>query len=82
VPHSILKGLVATALAGYMLTPVLSQGMKIPGETATQSNIVKPAPLEATAERIAALRIPSGFKLEKFAEGLKSPRVRRGYLRQ
>ena len=49
--------------------------MKIPGETATQSNIVKPAPLEATDERIAALRIPPGLKLEKFADGLKSPRV-------
>jgi glucose/arabinose dehydrogenase len=49
--------------------------MKIPGETATQSNIVKPAPLEATDERIAALRIAPGLKLEKFADGLKSPRV-------
>src|SRR5882757_2668363 len=58
-----------------MLTPGLGQGMKIPGETATQNNLVKPAPLEATAERIAALRIPPGLKLEKFAEGLKSPRV-------
>jgi glucose/arabinose dehydrogenase len=58
-----------------MLTPGLAQGMKIPGESATQSNIVKPAPLEATAERIATLRIPPGLQLEKFAEGLKSPRV-------
>ena len=42
-------------------------GMKIPGETATQSNIVKPVPLEATAERIASLRLPSGFKIEKLS---------------
>ena len=54
----ILKGVVATALAGCMLTPGLAQGMKILGESATQSNIVKPAPLEATAERIATLRNP------------------------
>ena len=75
MPPLILKGVVATTLAGCMLTPGLGQGMKIPGETATQSNLVKPAPLEATAERIAALRIPPGLKLEKFAEGLNSPRV-------
>ena len=65
----ILTGVVVTALGGYMLTPGSAQGMKIPGETATQSNIVKPAPLEATAERIATLRIPPGLQLEKFAEG-------------
>jgi hypothetical protein len=71
---------VVTALGGYtvtsgLITYGLAQGMKIPGETATQSNIVKPAPLEATDERIAALRIAPGLKLEKFADGLKSPRV-------
>ena len=49
--------------------------MKIPGETATQSNIVKPVPLEATVERIASLRLPSGFKIEMLAEGLQTPRV-------
>jgi glucose/arabinose dehydrogenase len=75
VRQLILTGVVVTALGGYMVTSGLAQGMKIPGETATQSNIVKPAPLEATAERIAALRIPPGLKLEKFVDGLKSPRV-------
>ena len=76
----IFTGVVVTALGGYtvtsgLVTSGLAQGMKIPGETATQSNIVKPAPLEATDERIAALRIPPGLKLEKFADGLTSPRV-------
>ena len=80
VRQLILTGVVVTALGGYtatsgLVTSGLAQGMKIPGETATQSNIVKPAPLEATDERIAALRIPPGLKLEKFADGLKSPRV-------
>ena len=70
-----LRSVIATALSGFTLTAGLAQGMKIPGETASQSNIVKPAALEATDERIAALRIPPGLKLEKFAEGLKSPRV-------
>jgi glucose/arabinose dehydrogenase len=75
VRQLILTGIVMTALGGYTVTSGLAQGMKIPGETATQSNIVKPAPLEATDERIAALRIAPGLKLEKFADGLKSPRV-------
>ena len=80
VRQLILTGVVVTALGGYtvtsgLVTSGLAQGMKIPGETATQSNIVKPAPLEATDERIATLRIPPGLQLEKFAEGLKSPRV-------
>ena len=38
----ILTGIVVTALGGYTVTSGLAQGMKIPGETATQSNIVKP----------------------------------------
>jgi glucose/arabinose dehydrogenase len=80
VRQLILTGVVVTAFGGYtatsgLVTSGLAQGMKIPGETATQSNIVKPAPIEATDERIAALRIPPGLKLEKFADGLKSPRV-------
>jgi glucose/arabinose dehydrogenase len=49
--------------------------MKIPGETTTQSNIVKPEPLDATPERVAGLRVPAGFKIEKLAEGLQTPRV-------
>ena len=53
----------------------LAQGIKIPGDSATQSNIVKPVPLEATTERIASLRLPSGFKIEKLADGLQAPRV-------
>ena len=49
--------------------------MKIPGETSAQSNIVKPVPLEATEDRIAALKLARGLKVEKLIEGLKTPRV-------
>jgi hypothetical protein len=43
VRQLILRSVIATALSGT-LTAGLAQGMKIPGETATQGNIVKPAP--------------------------------------
>jgi hypothetical protein len=50
-------------------------GMKIPGETSVQSNIIKPVPLDATESRMAALKVPAGLKVEKLIEGLKTPRV-------
>ena len=37
--------------------------------------MVKAAPLEATPERIAALQLPAGFKIEAFARDLGAPRV-------
>jgi glucose/arabinose dehydrogenase len=74
LPCLILPCLAATVLAAGLPAAALAQVMKIPGETTTQSNIVKPAPLEATSERIAALGVPPGLKIEKFADGLKTPR--------
>lgn len=38
-------------------------------------NIFKPATLEATAERIARLKVPQGFQLSVFAKDLKAPRM-------
>jgi glucose/arabinose dehydrogenase len=75
LPRLVLPCLAATALVAGLPAAALAQGMKIPGETTTQTNIVKPAPLEATSERIAALGVPPGSKIEKFADGLKTPRV-------
>ena len=37
--------------------------------------IVKPDKVEATAERIAALKVPAGFKVSVFASGLKNIRI-------
>ena len=49
--------------------------MKTPGQSSSQSNVVKPAPLDFSPELLRSLRLPAGFKIEKFAEGLKTPRV-------
>ncbi|MBX9931473.1 MAG: PQQ-dependent sugar dehydrogenase [Methylobacterium sp.] len=55
--------------------PAFAQALQNPGTTKIEANVVKAAPLEATPERIAGLKLPPGFKIEKFAEGLKTPRV-------
>jgi glucose/arabinose dehydrogenase len=39
------------------------------------AHVYEPQQLEATDERIAALKVPDGFKVEKFADGLKNPRI-------
>jgi glucose/arabinose dehydrogenase len=52
-----------------------AQAMKTPGQSSSQSNVVKPAPLAFSSELLRSLRLPAGFRIEKFAEGLKTPRV-------
>jgi glucose/arabinose dehydrogenase len=42
---------------------------------AIQAHINEPERLEPTAERIAGLRVPDSFKVEKFAEDLTNPRT-------
>src|ERR1700761_6094139 len=52
-----------------------AQEMSTPGETSYSVNVLKPAPLEATDENIASLKLPPGFHIAKFADGLDHPRV-------
>jgi glucose/arabinose dehydrogenase len=70
MPHSRL--VLALCLAPL---PAFAQPLQNPSATRIEANVVKPAPLEATPERVAGLKLPAGFKIEKFAEGLKAPRV-------
>lgn len=58
-----------------LASPLAAQQMLNPGTATIQANVLKPAPLEATDARIAALRLPKGFHIAKFAEGLGAPRV-------
>ncbi|CAA2101960.1 hypothetical protein MBUL_01442 [Methylobacterium bullatum] len=55
--------------------PVLAQALQNPGTATIEAHVVKAAPLEATPERIAALKLPAGFKIEAFARDLGAPRV-------
>ncbi len=49
--------------------------MPVPNRDTHSVNVVLPAPLPASAENIAKLKVPAGFYIAKFAEGLESPRV-------
>lgn len=40
-----------------------------------QGYVFKPAHVEATDERVSQLNVPSGFAVQKFAEGLGKPRM-------
>jgi hypothetical protein len=46
------------------LSAAFTQGMKIPGEASVQSDIIKPAPLDATESRIAVLKVATDLKIE------------------
>lgn len=55
--------------------PAFAQALQNPGTATIEAHVVKAAPLEATPERIAALKLPAGFKIEAFARDLGAPRV-------
>ena len=65
---------LALALSAAPL-PAFAQALQNPGTATIEAHVVKAAPLEATPERIAALKLPAGFKLEAFARDLGAPRV-------
>ncbi|MDO7877766.1 PQQ-dependent sugar dehydrogenase [Hymenobacter sp. ASUV-10] len=66
----------ATLLAA--LLPCLAHAQNVPPEATPfhmQGNIYLPKKLPATPERIASLKVPAGFTISPFAEGLDMPRM-------
>jgi glucose/arabinose dehydrogenase len=62
--------LVCAAFAGPAAAEdTQSTSVKIVG------HVVKPAKIEPTPERLAALKLPENFKIEVFADGLINPRI-------
>lgn len=55
--------------------PAFAQALQNPGTATITAHVVKAAPLAATPERVAALKLPPGFRIEAFATGLGAPRV-------
>lgn len=64
--------LAGTALAAG---PAAAQSPKKFFEREVVGHVYEPELLEATDERIAGLKVPNGFKVEKFADGLRNPRI-------
>jgi len=44
-------------------------------DVAVRAHVFKPAKVEATAERMARLKVPAGFRVNAFAQGLKNTRI-------
>src|SRR5690606_29082226 len=75
----------ASIIAAITLLPAASAGAR-QGQPATRpasdqavqsevtGNVLRPAPVEATDERIASLNVPEGFTISVFARDLEKPR--------
>jgi len=56
--------------------PAIAAAQKGDGtDVAVTAHVFKPAKVEASAARIAALKLPEGFTIRPFAEGLKNARI-------
>ena len=73
-PFVILAAVCGAAPAAC---PGLSfaQALTRPKDVAIQSHVVVTAPADASPDRIAALSLPAGFHIAKWADGLDEPRV-------
>ena len=60
-----------------LILPVAAGGQALtrPKSVPVSSHVVVTEPLEATDARIAGLKLPPGFRIAKWAEGLGKPRV-------
>lgn len=67
--------LLAGLMCGCLSASVYGQEMKTPGQTNYSVNTLKPAPLPASDENIASLKLPAGFHIHKIVDGLDHPRV-------
>jgi len=65
-----------TALFLLALTPTLALAQQGDG-TDVQANVhtFKPTKVDATDERVQALKVPKGFQVRPLAQGLKNPRI-------
>jgi glucose/arabinose dehydrogenase len=66
---------LAVAATSLFVASAFAQTMPMPNRDNHSVNVVLPAPLPATPENIAKLKVPAGFHIAKYAEGLESPRV-------
>lgn len=73
------KILTPTASLALVLTligaPALAQEGEKPITASVEGHIFKPARVDATDARLKQLKVPAGFQITKFAEGLNKPRM-------
>lgn len=66
--HTVVVGLLS------IVTPCAVAGAQQVSEKIV-GHIVKPTKIPATDERVKSLKVPNGFRISKFAEGLEKPRM-------
>ncbi len=68
--------LIATAAALLAAYPAIAQNVPPEATPFTMTgNIYLPKKLPATDARVASLKVPAGFTITKYAEGLDKPRM-------
>lgn len=70
-----MKISIASTLMLLSVMPIASAQQGDGTQVAIQTEVFKPAKVEATAERISQLKVPAGFRIDTFAKGLKNPRI-------
>lgn len=70
---------VATSLGScqndHLIQAVIPETNADPTKASIQGNVFEPALVPATDERIAQLKVPAGFTIAKFTDGLNKPRM-------
>lgn len=63
------------SLLALSATPSVSQGLTRPKDVTIEAHVVVAKPAKPTDAMIAKLKLPPGFHIAKWAEGLNTPRV-------
>jgi len=70
----VKKIFTLTLTLGFVLTSVVGGQDKKTTDVSIEGHVYEPAKLEPTDELVARLRVPAGFRVQKFAE-LQNPRM-------
>lgn len=66
---------LAAALALVLALPPVAAQQNDGTDTSVRHTVFQPRAAEATPQRLAQVRLPSGFAIAPFASGLKNPRI-------
>ncbi|RRB04938.1 PQQ-dependent sugar dehydrogenase [Larkinella rosea] len=79
LPTILLTGLFAfvssSCTKDHLIDAQIPETNKEPTSASIQGNVFEPALVDATDERVAQLKVPTGFHIAKFADQLKKPRM-------
>ncbi len=68
-------GITLAAASLLFAIPASAQDPQKPDSVAINAHVLQPGKAEPTANRVSGLKLPNGFKIEKFAQDLVNPRM-------